>query len=988
MIRSARKTVGRRTLPCGHLHEGEPRVSRKRAMCVRMGAAFLSAVMSVPLFAADFTMPDIAWKGHNTIGANFNTPQGPEVPWRITIRANESDRCYLPGNPIELNMTFEAADSADKAIELSGTLHWVWIGDEKFDETGGVRYTSLGVESELPLEKLTIEPGKQVTKTITRQAPSDRYGVLAMFLTTGEGVTKWITNVAILHPIAKQQMPDSLFFGDARGTRTWQRKIELATMAKLGVKWTRCGENIARIMAKPGEWDWKEFDEEIEVIREYGMLAMYLGGGVPKWMRSYGELPWPRPHTTKKDHTPSPDHYGNFAEFFTRLIERYKDTIRAVNVWNEPWEDGGISGWGGTGAHYRNLQRMAKLGVMRADPTVIVGGNDSDMNFVDNMLSDPSWQSYTDFITVHGVRGPAGAQVHRLVPDNVPIWNTEVWYTALTDRSVQWMAFEAARGVKKVNVVVLSNFFADGAVAGSYYRPKDPESVPDRVPQPNAVGYNTAAHMLEGMALPPEQLRPDALPYQFLFTRQHPSTPEATHQAVLLMFGQSIEVQSSPWWQLNAGSDARARVTLPEGVTGLFDKFGNPIDIGDDRTAVIPFNTQPVYVTADSVEPLRQVASTLEVLRYEKPLHIAVLDPTSPLDRGAEFTVRVFNPMPSGVVADVTLQVPDGYSLEPATFNTGSIASGGTFETKVKIAGPAKLAGGRLPLRIDVSTPLGSWHHSEMMQVRRIARFTPTMDGDLNDWIAAGVEPVVVKGSTGSDEIAAAMPWEVLTNSPDADAMGRWTMAYDDKFLYVAAQVRSAKRPDLPWDQTRDDWYELHPGGYAYKRSPGWAFSGENLQLALDVVENPEDYIYPPDDPRHRHYQMRRTDYLLGFYETRQGGTQAWIFRRPGSPFRHRYPFSPMKGIDQGVATGVKVVVVRDDDAGLTTYEVAIPLSLMPEIDASPGSTIAGAEVKLPYGRWNGIFSSQGRGANKVDFSAFQPYWMTGYSTEIPWKFE
>ena len=115
-----------------------------------------------------------------------------------------------------------------------------------------------------------------------------------------------------------------------------------------------------------------------------------------------------------------------------------------------------------------------------------MGGNDSDMNVVDNLMCDPSWRSYTDLITVHGGGGSGAGFIHRLVPEGMPIWNTELWYTAFTDRSVQWQMFEAARGVKRMNLVVLSNFFTDGAVAGGYYNPPEEKTAPR--PHSAAVG--------------------------------------------------------------------------------------------------------------------------------------------------------------------------------------------------------------------------------------------------------------------------------------------------------------------------------------------------------------------------------------------------------------------------------------------------------------------------------------------------------------------
>ena len=65
--------------------------------------------------------------------------------------------------------------------------------------------------------------------------------------------------------------------------------------------------------------------------------------------------------------------------------------------------------------------------------------------------------------------------------------------------------------------------------------------------------------MLEGMALPPEQLRPDTMPYQYLFQRQRATTPQASHKAVLVIFGHHIEVEelalvATPGRQRSPGS--------------------------------------------------------------------------------------------------------------------------------------------------------------------------------------------------------------------------------------------------------------------------------------------------------------------------------------------------------------------------------------------------------------------------------------------------
>ncbi len=59
------------------------------------------------------------------------------------------------------------------------------------------------------------------------------------------------------------------------------------------------------------------------------------------------------------------------------LTQHYKgSTIKAINVWNEPWEGGGISGWGGTGQTYRHMIKGVYDAVKSVDPSMLVGGDE------------------------------------------------------------------------------------------------------------------------------------------------------------------------------------------------------------------------------------------------------------------------------------------------------------------------------------------------------------------------------------------------------------------------------------------------------------------------------------------------------------------------------------------------------------------------------------------------------------------------------------
>ncbi|MDA3959693.1 MAG: hypothetical protein PF961_02800 [Planctomycetota bacterium] len=945
-----------------------------------LGLVLMTAMGAAEQAGDSAELPQVRWPGTG-LGADFRAYKQPATAWKTgRVRANEYDHSYLTGAPIEVDV--DLVNGGAEALEVGGTWRWVWLGERAADGKGGVQYVPGDAFRDDPLPVSTIAPEASLTVRVPSFAAPDRRGLLGLYLIAADGSQRWVTNVLVLWPTVAEPLPESMFFADARGWHQWARDLELKTMAKLGVKWTRAGVNMAQLMPKPGVFNYKKLDHEIESLRKNGMLAIFLGGHAPEWTQPYGRLSWPRNNPQKQDSTPSPLHYGDWADYWEAVVSRHKDVIRAVNVWNEPWEAGGISNWGGTGAHYRNLQRFAKLGVMRGDPTVLVGGNDSDLNIVDNLMCDPSWRSYTDIMTVHGASLP-GALVHALEPD-MPIWQTELWYTAQVDRSVQWQLFEAGRGVKKVNLLVLGNAYSAGYKAGGYYGPKK-GNVVDVIPQPNAAGYNTMSHFLEGMDFVHEP-SPTHLPYQFVFKRRQATTDAATHGAVAVVFGQNIEPDKSMWWQVKAGPDAKMRFVPTGAISGVYDRFGTPFPQLDDGSYMLPCDTRPVYVTAASVEALEGLHNQITVVSYEHPVQLGLHDPTALFAKGVQFGVQVTNAMSMPMPVEVEVRGPDGWRFSVVAQHAQPVAPGASVVVPVRIEELGEYASGVVPVTITASTPLGAIEWNEPMRSRVIPRFTPTIGGGIAEWHEAGIDgAIVTPSSTADDALLAAMPWESI--SSEEGNLGRWALAYDDRYLYLMAQLRSEQRGDLPWDQTRSDWYELHPGGYAYKRAPEFPFTGEQVQIALDVMRDDGEQLYPSDHPLHRRYPMRKTDYLFGCYETRQGGSQAWMYHRPGGPWRHRYPFSPMTGQDQMVPPGTLVSVTRDEETHLTTFEMALPLALMPELKAEPGVAISGIEVKLGTKAWSGLFSAASKGVCKQDQSVFQPYWRSGYSAEVPWRF-
>ena len=935
-------------------------------------------LMTTPIPAAEkqtgdtsVALPEIVFPGHANIGADLNAYKQPNGTWEIAdVRADRYDRLYFPGDPIRLRITLRNASA--KPQTLAGTWRWAWISDRPSDDRGGIAY-QYADESASDLDSSDVPAGGEVVVEVNRVAPQ-RYGTLGLFLAAGEPQARWAGNIAVVHRLAPGPMPDSMFMADARALRVWQRDLEVPVLERLGVRWVRFNVDMKVVMPQPKKWDFTELDAMVDQHRRSGMLSVFMGGFAPDWTRPHGRLSWPRGNPHKQDGTPAPKFYDDWAEYFRQVVARHKDNIRAVNVWNEPYEGGGISDWGGTGEHLRGLMRAMYRGAKAADPTVLAGGADSDGNVADNLMTDPKWQTYVDLLTVHGF-GPAGQFIHLHRPPGVQIWNTETWYTSRSDQIVQWQLLERARGLEKVNVLILGNVFTSGYRSGGRYDPKDRNNVPDLIPHPAAVSYNAMAYQLEGMQFVGEATQ-GHLPYAMLFKRTRETT--AGHRAMLVLFGSATSPADMEWPDVRSGAGEAVVRQMPTGVKGVADHYGNAIEPAADGTWRLPFDTRPVYIAADDVESLREVVQRIEVVSFERPIQVGLIDPTAAKLDGAEMRLRLTNPLPRSQRVRATVEA-EGWRFESSAVET-ELAAGETRDLPVRIAHAGAMRNGRASVKVRVETPTGAFVHDDVIEHRVIHRLTPTLDASFEEWTRAGITPVVLTQSIGVNAaLAAAMPWEELT-AADSTA-GRYAMAYDDAHLYLMAEIRTPKRGERPWDQTRDDWYELHPGGYAYKVAPRWPFTGESVQLAIQPSAR------PTTQPT-RHAQQA-TDYLFGFYETQQGTPQAWLFRGPGVALPlHRYPFSPVQPNANRLLSEPRVTVKYDEAALTTRYEIALPWASLPEIKVESGALISGLELKLTTSRWSGLFSAAGRGAAKMDLSIFQPHWATGFTASIPWRLE
>ncbi len=179
----------------------------------------------------------------------------------------------------------------------------------------------------------------------------------------------------------------------------------------------------------PQTFDWRGADLLINHARRQGLEVVARLDIVPKWAR---------PRKTSDRHL-DPEHYADFGRYAAAFASRYRDSVRYIQIWNEPnlnFE------WGGREpdpAAYAALLRVVTPLVKAANPDArIVAGNFSpgpavpstrmdDLNYLAAMVAAGAT---FDVLGVHayGGRAPADETPH---PDRVNFRRVEVYRAAL-----------------------------------------------------------------------------------------------------------------------------------------------------------------------------------------------------------------------------------------------------------------------------------------------------------------------------------------------------------------------------------------------------------------------------------------------------------------------------------------------------------------------------------------------------------------------------
>lgn len=137
-------------------------------------------------------------------------------------------------------------------------------------------------------------------------------------------------------------------------------QVEFDYLEYLNVSWILHTFNWDKIELEPGQWDFKFYDEMVDMAEQAGIKHLGLLA-YDNWFIHSGKK--------RKKYIP-PDKIPLFLEYVRRTVSHYRGKIDAWCIWNEP--NAGF--WTGTDKEFYTLTRLTADAVREVDSEVILMG--------------------------------------------------------------------------------------------------------------------------------------------------------------------------------------------------------------------------------------------------------------------------------------------------------------------------------------------------------------------------------------------------------------------------------------------------------------------------------------------------------------------------------------------------------------------------------------------------------------------------------------
>jgi hypothetical protein len=176
---------------------------------------------------------------------------------------------------------------------------------------------------------------------------------------------------------------------------SWKKDKTMQMAQDLGVGWIKQQFPWADIEYSPdpdpkvGYWDnkngqsaWTKYDNILSLAQQYGLRVIARIDSAPLW--SHPDNPDPKA-------PPDAAHMGDFGAFVQTFVSRYRGSVAAIQVWNEPNLKGEwVTGNPVNAAEYTDLLKVAYTAAKSGNPDVIVlaaplATNNESLNYAGNL---------------------------------------------------------------------------------------------------------------------------------------------------------------------------------------------------------------------------------------------------------------------------------------------------------------------------------------------------------------------------------------------------------------------------------------------------------------------------------------------------------------------------------------------------------------------------------------------------------------------------
>ena len=684
-----------------------------------------------------------------------------------------------------------------------------------------------------------------------------------------------------------------------------------AAHQRLGIKWIRTEIGWSANEPEPGQWDWEFSDEWVKAAHDHELLVLAIMAHAPRWALPKIDGKYPIIYWNKfPESNTTTEHLPQWGEWARRFVDRYKQTVRAGDVLNEPWDGGSLSGWHGNGGHYREILRYLSLGAHAADPTFTVLANDSPMNIEDNLLPVPGTVDFVDAFSIHTFRPYNDFIVAQYGAYGKRVWDTESWVGAGASDIVCQTALELAQGYVKVQPLSTNSAFmelkpgqhkkkANQAKKSKSAKKSQPaasakqaekEAKKERRKQifatptpadseppppyaaPTAQALSVLLHFIEDTDFYREA-RPESASWMFVFKGRGAGPAPDKNAAIIA--GREQKRGNMPWYRVQ--SDGTLSIADADRVLTAYDVKGNPLP-RSGPSIEIPLTATVYYVVSskgadDLVEQLR--AATIRGL---EPVQVALSDFTRPLAENPPLRVRVTNAYNVPVSGSVEIKAPAGWSLASASQPLAALGPGATVELSFAVAATKPLPINRYSFTVTVKTDKGNVVWSEELSATLLVKGTPPLEGTADAWQKLGALPVYLSGGkTAADSfLQYTMPFLNLQDQNDTGYVAEFMGMWDEQNFYLLADINDPTEK-LRASMAKGTWFTMYPAPNDWEywgphSVPGGA--GDVLNVCFNVLPYGEKQIanFPPAaqkkvDPK---WRVNIADYEYSLYLGKQ----------------------------------------------------------------------------------------------------------------------